>query len=132
MEPFSWTLLYRRRQRKNLAVGYHDMQAPIPEPLPAQGMDGERKWLRRSRIDHWRSFRGIPNQDKEFTAMNASIRKFLKEEDGVTALEYGLLAAVVAAILIGVARDELTDFFTTLFQKLNTIAAGADTPATPA
>lgn len=28
--------------------------------------------------------------------MNASIRKFLKEEDGVTALEYGLLAAVIA------------------------------------
>ncbi len=29
--------------------------------------------------------------------MNASIRKFLKEEDGVTALEYGLLAAVIGS-----------------------------------
>ncbi len=34
--------------------------------------------------------------------MNA-IQKFLKEEDGVTALEYGLLAALIAAVLIGAA-----------------------------
>ncbi|GAB3051994.1 hypothetical protein GCM10027214_13440 [Stenotrophomonas tumulicola] len=125
MEPFSWTLLYRRRQRKNLAVGYHDMQAPIPEPLPAQGMDGERKWLRRSRIDHWRSFRGIPNQDKEFTAMNASIRKFLKEEDGVTALEYGLLAAIVAGILVATAKPAITSFFTELFKTLEAVVKTA-------
>ncbi|PTT38286.1 Flp family type IVb pilin, partial [Stenotrophomonas sp. HMWF022] len=45
--------------------------------------------------------------------MNASIRKFLKEEDGVTALEYGLLAAVIAGILIVVGRTQITAFFTT-------------------
>jgi Flp pilus assembly pilin Flp len=39
--------------------------------------------------------------------MNASIRKFLKEEDGVTALEYGLLAAVIAGILIAVGNKEI-------------------------
>ncbi|MGV6485419.1 Flp family type IVb pilin [Stenotrophomonas indicatrix] len=59
--------------------------------------------------------------------MNASIRKFLKDEDGVTALEYGLLAAVVAGILIVVARKELGDFFTTLFERLQTIAGQAST-----
>ncbi|MCO7472598.1 Flp family type IVb pilin [Stenotrophomonas lactitubi] len=59
--------------------------------------------------------------------MNASIRKFLKEEDGVTALEYGLLAAVVAGILIVVARKELGDFFTTLFTRLQAIATTATT-----
>lgn len=59
--------------------------------------------------------------------MNASIRKFLKEEDGVTALEYGLLAAVIAGILIVVARDQLTTFFTALFTRLQTIAAQATT-----
>ena len=59
--------------------------------------------------------------------MNASIRKFLKEEDGVTALEYGLLAAVIAGILIVVARDQLSTFFTTLFTRLQTIAAQATT-----
>ena len=39
--------------------------------------------------------------------MNASIRKFLKEEDGVTALEYGLLAAVIAGILIAVGNAQI-------------------------
>lgn len=37
--------------------------------------------------------------------MNASVRKFLVEEDGVTALEYGLLAAVIAGILVAVGKD---------------------------
>ncbi|WP_066098096.1 Flp family type IVb pilin [Xanthomonas massiliensis] len=49
--------------------------------------------------------------------MNA-IRKFLKEEDGVTALEYGLLAAIVAGILVATAKPQLTAFFTELFTKL--------------
>lgn len=59
--------------------------------------------------------------------MNASIRKFLKEEDGVTALEYGLLAAVIAGILIAVARPQITAFFTTLFTRLSAIATDATT-----
>lgn len=51
--------------------------------------------------------------------MNASIRKFLKEEDGVTALEYGLLAALVAGALVVVAGPAIRTFFTTLFTALN-------------
>lgn len=31
--------------------------------------------------------------------MNKSIRGFLREEDGITALEYGILAALVAGII---------------------------------
>lgn len=61
--------------------------------------------------------------------MNASIRKFLNEEDGVTALEYGLLAAVIAGLLVVVAKDELTTFFTDLFKNLTT-AAGKATATT--
>ncbi|MEG0186549.1 MAG: Flp family type IVb pilin [Stenotrophomonas sp.] len=61
--------------------------------------------------------------------MNASIRKFLKEEDGVTALEYGLLAAVIAGILIVVAREQITLFFTTLFTRLQAIATDASSAA---
>jgi pilus assembly protein Flp/PilA len=34
--------------------------------------------------------------------MNTMIRNFLSEEDGVTAIEYGILAAVVAAALISI------------------------------
>jgi pilus assembly protein Flp/PilA len=41
--------------------------------------------------------------------MNTSIRKFLAEEDGITALEYGILAALVAVILVAViGRDTST------------------------
>jgi len=50
--------------------------------------------------------------------MNKSIRKFLAEEDGITALEYGLLAALVAAALIAVFRDGLEALFTKLFTTL--------------
>ncbi|MDX3933006.1 MAG: Flp family type IVb pilin [Stenotrophomonas sp.] len=50
--------------------------------------------------------------------MNASIRTFLKEEDGVTALEYGLLAALVAGALVVVAGPAIRTFFTTLFDAL--------------
>lgn len=60
--------------------------------------------------------------------MNASIRKFLKEEDGVTALEYGLLAALVAGVLIAVAGPAIKTFFEALFNALT----GAVTTALPA
>jgi pilus assembly protein Flp/PilA len=56
-------------------------------------------------------------------AMNA-IRKFLKQEDGVTALEYGLLAAVIAGIIIFFARDGLTAIFTTVLARLEDVVAG--------
>lgn len=57
--------------------------------------------------------------------MNASIRKFLVEEDGVTALEYGLLAAVIAGVLVVVAKDEIGTFFTKLFEKLTSVVDSA-------
>ncbi|MCS4229541.1 pilus assembly protein Flp/PilA [Stenotrophomonas maltophilia] len=50
--------------------------------------------------------------------MNASIRTFLKEEDGVTALEYGLLAAMVAGALVAFAGPQIRTFFETLFTAL--------------
>jgi len=45
----------------------------------------------------------------------------------VTALEYGLLAAVIAGILIAVGRTQITEFFTTLFTRLSAIATEATT-----
>jgi len=58
--------------------------------------------------------------------MNASIKKFLKEEDGVTALEYGLLAAVIAAVVVGLARNELTTVFNNIFTSLkNAVTTGS-------
>lgn len=55
----------------------------------------------------------------------ASAKKFLHEEDGVTALEYGLLAAVVAGALVVVAGPALRTFFTDLFAKLGDVITEA-------
>lgn len=55
----------------------------------------------------------------------ASAKKFLHEEDGVTALEYGLLAAVVAGALVVVAGPALQTFFTDLFDKLGEVITQA-------
>ena len=54
-----------------------------------------------------------------------TIRKFLKDEDGVTALEYGLLAAVVAGALVLVAGPALRDFFTDIFDRLGELVGDA-------
>ena len=56
-----------------------------------------------------------------------TIRNFLKDEDGVTALEYGLLAAVVAGALVLVAGPALETFFTDLFEKLGEVVSDAFT-----
>ncbi len=48
-----------------------------------------------------------------------TIQTFLMEEDGATALEYGLLAALIAAVIIG-AVQALGNVVSTTF---NTIAA---------
>ncbi|MEN5202873.1 Flp family type IVb pilin [Stenotrophomonas sp. TWI700] len=61
--------------------------------------------------------------------MNASVRKFLVEEDGVTALEYGLLAAVIAGILVAVGKNQITDFFGNLFEKLGEVVDAATAAA---
>lgn len=61
--------------------------------------------------------------------MSAFVRKFLSEEDGVTALEYGLLAAVIAGTLVVVGRTQLATFFTNLFTTLTTVLNNATAPA---
>lgn len=68
--------------------------------------------------------------------MNVSIRSFLVEEDGVTALEYGLLAAVIAGVLVVAGREGLSEMFSTLFTKLKGLVestiggtGGGSTPA---
>lgn len=52
--------------------------------------------------------------------MNA-IQKFLREEDGVTAIEYGLIAALIAVVIIGavtIVGTKLNAVFTTIGTKL--------------
>lgn len=50
--------------------------------------------------------------------MNTSIRKFLAEEDGITALEYGILAAIVAAAIVAVFGSDIRTLYTAIFTSL--------------
>jgi pilus assembly protein Flp/PilA len=57
-----------------------------------------------------------------------SIQKFIRDDQGVTAIEYGLIAALIAVVIIGavgVVGDNLNTVFETVGDKL------AAAPATP-
>lgn len=60
--------------------------------------------------------------------MKTSIRTFLKEEDGITALEYGVLAALVATIIVAVFGTNggggLGNILSSLLTKVTTAVSG--------
>jgi pilus assembly protein Flp/PilA len=39
-------------------------------------------------------------KEREMKNLHEATRKFLREEDGVTAIEYGLIAALIAVVII--------------------------------
>ncbi|WP_140984570.1 Flp family type IVb pilin [Asticcacaulis tiandongensis] len=54
--------------------------------------------------------------------MTKFFNRFLKDESGATAIEYGLIAALIAVALItvlGTLSGSLTTTFTTISNKLN-------------
>ena len=51
--------------------------------------------------------------------MTKAIRKFLMDENGATAIEYGLIAALVAVAIVG-ALTTLGGGLTQLFTNVNT------------
>ena len=53
-----------------------------------------------------------------------SIQKFAREEDGVTAIEYGLIAALIAVTII-VSVTSVGDNLVLVFTAISTALAGA-------
>lgn len=54
-------------------------------------------------------------------AMNA-IKKFIRDEEGVTAIEYGLIAAIIAVgliLILGTVRDSLIDIYQRIADALD-------------
>jgi pilus assembly protein Flp/PilA len=54
------------------------------------------------------------------------IRAFAREEDGVTAIEYGLLAALISVVIVGavvIIGNQLNTTFTTIGTRLSTANA---------
>ena len=57
--------------------------------------------------------------------------RFAKDEDGATAIEYGLIAALVSVAAIGALTamgDSLVAIFDTVSSELGTAATSAQTP----
>lgn len=58
--------------------------------------------------------------------MNKLLKKFSRSEEGVTALEYGLIAGVVALAIVTAATGlgtDLSDLFTAIGTKVTAITA---------
>jgi pilus assembly protein Flp/PilA len=54
------------------------------------------------------------------------IKRFFKEEEGVTAIEYGLIAALIAVAIIGaitIVGGNLSNIFTYISSKLSAPAS---------
>ena len=55
--------------------------------------------------------------------MKAIFKRFRKNEDGATAIEYGLIAALIAVVIIGAVTalgDNISSTFQTIADKIGT------------
>lgn len=58
--------------------------------------------------------------------MKTKIMQFLREEDGITTLEYGVLAALVAVVILAViGKDTSSGLGKILSELLNKVESGA-------
>ena len=60
-------------------------------------------------------------------ALFNQVKRFIREEDGVTAIEYGLIAALIAVVIIGavtIVGTQLNATFTKIGGTLTTANGG--------
>ena len=62
--------------------------------------------------------------------MNQEIRRFWRDEDGATAVEYALIAGLVAIALIG-ALTAFGEDLGSFFERIGAILGGEAPPTTP-
>lgn len=61
----------------------------------------------------------------------SAVKAFVADENGVTAIEYGLMAALVGLAIVAGAQtlgDDLSAAFTTIGQRLNAAISAAPAP----
>jgi len=79
---------------------------------------------------HWYGFRIRKNShikkiiSKRRKNQMEKMIKFFKEEDGVTAIEYGLIAALISVAIIAILGTMSTSL-QTIFQTISTALSGA-------
>ncbi len=57
--------------------------------------------------------------------MKSLVKRFVKDESGATAIEYGLIAGLIAVVIIGgvsAAGTSISGLFTRISGKLTTVA----------
>lgn len=61
--------------------------------------------------------------------MKARITQFLRDEEGATAIEYGIIAGLMAIMLVAIFGEEgvIYDTLTAIFAKVQAVATGTDT-----
>lgn len=67
---------------------------------------------------------------KTYIATTETIRRFKQDHKGVTAIEYGLIAVVMAAFIVFAFSDSTDSFVGTLKEKFNSLKGSVGT-ATP-
>lgn len=62
--------------------------------------------------------------------MNAYITRFLRDEEGATAIEYGIIAGLMAVILLAVFDSDagVRGTLNAIFTNVRNVATGATTP----
>lgn len=66
--------------------------------------------------------------------MRNFFKRLLSEERGATAIEYGLIAGLIAVVIIGaltVTGTSLNSVFENVSGKLEEVAGGGEAPASP-
>src|SRR5687767_14159057 len=62
-----------------------------------------------------------PNQHRRTTIMYATLSRFIRYDSGATALEYGLIAGLIAAVMVTATKtlgDKLSNTFTNVGNTL--------------
>src|SRR5687767_8009622 len=62
-----------------------------------------------------------PNQHRRTTTMYSFLSRFIRDDSGATALEYGLIAGLIATVMVTATQTlggKLTNTFTTVGNKL--------------
>ena len=86
--------------------------------------------LNRRKTIYSRNLRNLAWGDSE---MITSIKKFMKEEDGATMIEYGLIAALVsvaAVIALTALGGSLSSMFTSVSDKVKEVTPDTTTTTT--
>ena len=55
--------------------------------------------------------------------MNKFLSRFVRDESGVTAMEYGMIAALIAVVILGILQTLGTNLNTTFFKISSAVSA---------